>query len=226
MKNKLVKEDIVIYGKGDFARLMLHYFNVDSKYNVIAFCADEEYLDNNTFCDLPLVPFKNIELVYPPNIFSIFVAVGYSNMRVKRNMYENVKLKGYYCVNYISSKAIIDSSVIIGENNVIFSNVVLEPFVKIENNNIIWSSSNISHDVNIFSHSFIASQSLVGGSSKIEDNCFIGFNTTILQNVTLQTETLIGAKSLVLKSTERYSKYIGIPAKKVLEHRKEGIKIL
>ncbi|WP_150468064.1 acetyltransferase [Francisella sp. SYW-9] len=221
-----MQKNIIIYGKGDFAKQMLHYFNTDSNYKVTAFCVDNNYLTNSTFCDLPIVSFNDVELRYPPSRFSAFVAIGYSNMRARKKLFENIKAKGYSCINYISSMAIIDSSIQIGENNVILQNSVIEPHVKIRNNNIIWSSCNICHDVNIHSNSFIASQALIGGFSIIKDNCFIGFNSTIIQNITLEAETLIGAKTLVLKNTQKYSKYVGTPARQVSSHKEEGIKIL
>ena len=220
-----MKTDIVIYGKGDFAKLMLHYFNTDSNYNVVAFCVDSKYLDSYSFCALPLSTFEDIEQKFPPSKTEAFVAVGYSNMRAKKEMFEKIKLKNYKCVNYISSKSVIDSSVELGENNVILSNTVVEPFVKIKDNNIIWSSCNVCHNVSIESHSFIASQSLIGGFSSVKDNCFLGFNSTIIQNVTLAKETLVGAKSLILRNTEEYSKYLGNPANNVGNHKEHGISI-
>lgn len=220
-----MSNDIIIYGKGDFAKIILHYLQQDSVFNVVAFCVDKAYIDNDTFCDLPLIAFDDIESKYPSDAFKAFVAVGYSNMRARKTMYEKIKTKGYDCINYISSNALIDSSVEIGENNVILANTVLEAFVKIENNNIIWSSCNICHDVKISSHSFFASQSLIGGFSKIKNNCFIGFNSTVLQNIILEKETLVGAKSLVLKNTQEYTKYMGNPAKNISRHEEEGIRI-
>lgn len=220
-----MKTDIIIYGKGDFAKLMYHYFDTDSSFKVVAFCVDKEYLNNDKFCNLPLISFEDLETKYPVDRFKAFVAIGYSNMRAKKIMFDKIKSKNYECINYISSKAIIDSSVKIGENNVILANTVIEPFVRVENNNIIWSSCNICHDVVIGSHNFIAAQTLIGGFSQIKNNCFMGFNSTIIHNVTLENETLVGVKSLVLKNTKSFTKYIGNPAKSISNHEEEGIKI-
>lgn len=213
-------QKILIFGIGDFAELMYHYLRSSSLYHVVGFCADKDFMSSKTFCQLPVHEFENIESIFSPEQYKFFIAVGYSHMPARVTVYNKVKAKKYFCINYISPQAIVDESVSMGENNVIFPNVVIEPFVKIQNNNIIWSSSNICHNVEIESHSFIASQSLVGGFSKIGHNCFIGFNSTILHNVYIANETLVGAKSLVMQNTEPYSKYIGIPAEKVSTHEK------
>lgn len=218
-------ENIIIYGKSDFAKLMYHYLKNDSSYKVVAFCVDKEYFDENIYCNLPVIIFEDIDTTYPSLSHKVLVAVGYSNMRARKTMFEKIKNKKYKCINYISSKAIIDKTVSLGENNIILQNTVIEPFTQLGDNNIVWSSSNICHNVIIESHCFIAAQSLVGGFSIVKDDCFVGFNSTILQNVLLENETLVGAKALILKNTEKYSKYLGNPAKKISSHKKEGIRI-
>ena len=75
--------EIIIYGKGDFARLMLHNFSTDSNYRVVAFCVDKEYLDTDNFCGLPLVSIDDVELRYSPDKNYAFVAIGYKNMRAR-----------------------------------------------------------------------------------------------------------------------------------------------
>jgi len=217
--------NIIIYGKSDFAKLMYHYLKNDTSYNVVAFCVDKEYFDENIYCNLPVIIFEDINKLYPSSSHKVLVAVGYSNMRARKIMFEKVKSKKYKCINYISSKAIIDESVSLGENNIILQNTVIEPFVQIGDNNIIWSSSNICHNVIIESHCFIAAQSVVGGFSIVKNNVFLGFNATILQNIVLEDETLVGAKALILKNTDKYIKYLGNPAKKISSHEEEGIRI-
>lgn len=218
-------EKIFIYGLGDFAKLMLFYFKTDSSYDVVGFCADSRYINDTTFCELPVVPFEKIDSIYPCKEYKVFIAVGYSNMRSRKILYNKIKLKKYKCVNYISSKAKIASNTIMGENNVVLENSVIEPFSNIGNNNIIWSSSNICHNTKIGSHCFFAAQALVGGFSEIKENCFLGFNSTIIQKIILEDETFVGAKTLISKNTKKYTKYIGIPAKEVDNHKDNGIKV-
>jgi sugar O-acyltransferase (sialic acid O-acetyltransferase NeuD family) len=220
-----MNKKIVIYGIGNFSKLIYHYLKSNSNDSVVAFCVDKKYINETHFCNLPLLSFENIETKYPPSKYNILVLIGYSDMRAKKLVFNKVKKKGYMCINYISPRAIIADNVSIGENNIILENVIIEPFTKIGNNNTIWSSVNICHNVVIQSHSFIASKTLVGGFSKIHNNCFIGFNSTIIDNVTLKKESLIGANSLILNDTLKYSKYIGTPAKKYSKHKKHGIKI-
>lgn len=215
------KKEIVIYGKGEFAELMYHFFSNDFKYEVKAFCVDKEFLIENEFCGLPLVSIDNVDKLYPSNKYFGFVAVGYSNMRNREIMFNKLKDKNYTLVNYISPKALIDKSVSIGENNVFLPFCNIEPFVKINNNNIFWSGVNICHHSMILSHNFIAAKTVVGGNVKIKNMCFIGFSSTIIENLIIDNKSFIGASSLILKNTDELGRYIGSPA--VLVSSKEGI---
>lgn len=46
---------IIIFGTGEIAELAYYYFTNDSQYEVVAFVADDEYVNNSTFQNLPLV---------------------------------------------------------------------------------------------------------------------------------------------------------------------------
>ncbi|WP_445425017.1 acetyltransferase [Alishewanella sp. HL-SH06] len=218
------KTEILIYGMSDFAKLMRTYLDRVELQKVVAYVADQNFIkQSNSFDTLPLVPFEEVEVLYPPKSYSMLVAVGYSNMRARQFMFDKAKKKNYNLINYVSPAAIVDESVKIGENNIIFQGTVIEPNVVIKDNNIIWSSVNVSHDVEIGSHSFLASQSLIGGCTKIGNGCFLGFNSTCSQNLSIGEESLIGANALVLKDTMSFSKNIGSPSKVVGFHQKEGI---
>lgn len=214
---------LVIYGLGNFARMMRYYFSNDSKYDVVAYCADRKFITDNVFDELPVVSFEDVQDIYSCVDFVMFVAAGYSKMRTREIMFNKALSKKYHLATYISSKANVDNSVEIGVNNVVLQDTQIEPFCKIGENNILWSSVNISHDVEVGSHCFIASQSLIGGFSSIGDGSFVGFNSTVLQNIVLAKETLVGAKTLVLEDTAPFSRNIGIPSKCVGFHFEEGI---
>lgn len=218
-------EKIIIYGIGDFARLMHHYFTTESDFEVSAFCVDQKYKKDNMLYGLPIISYEEIEKLYSSKKYSMFVAVGYSNMRARKSLFDKAKSKGYKLVNFISRSSSLNSNIIFGENNVFFQNVCVEPFVVIGDNNIFWSSAVICHDAIVGSHNFIAAGAIIGGFSKIEDLCFLGFRSTVIQNLTLSNETLLGANSLLLDDTSLSSLWLGSPAKLKGLHSAEGIKI-
>ena len=216
---------IIIYGNSDFAELMHYYFTTDSIYEVIGFCVDKDYIKSDKFLNIPLVPFEIVDKVFPPTEYKMFVAVGYKNMRLRKELYKKTIDKGYSHINYISSKAVVDKSNIIGKNNAILHNVVLEPFSKIGNNNVINTNVIICHHAEIMNDCFIAAKTLVGGFTIIKNNCFLGFSSTILQKLVIEDETLVAASSVVNRNSFKYDFLAGTPAKSVSQHEVNGIEI-
>lgn len=216
---------LVIYGNSDFAELMYYYFTSDSNYEVFGFCVDKEFIKSNKFLGKPLVPFEEVERIFSPSEYKMFVAVGYKNMRLRAKLFEKTIEKKYEHINYISSKSILDESNILGKNNAILHGVVLEPFAKIGDNNIINTNVTICHHSEIMNDCFIAAKSLVGGFTIIKNNCFIGFASTILQKLIIEDETLVAAGSIVNKNSSKFDFLVGSPAKVVSNHKENGIEI-
>lgn len=216
---------IVLYGNSDFAELMHYYFTTDSTYEVVAFCVDKVYIAQSTLLGLPVIAFEEIEEHYPPQIYPMFVSIGYKSMRLRKTLFEKTVEKGYEHVNYISSKAQIDTSNRIGVNNVLLASVVPEPFAQVGDNNIVNTATLLCHHVKLSNHCFIGANSLVGGFTQIKENCFIGFSSTVLQKLIIEEETFIGAGTLMNKNSDANTFYRGVPAQKISTHQDRGIEI-
>lgn len=212
---------IIIYGLGSFAKLLCRYISADSNYDVIAFCADSDFIECNEFCGLPLVSFDTIEKEYPSSQYKMLVAVGYSKMRNRKVMFDKAKSKGYQLINYIHP-SVIYHDLKKGENNIILPGCVIEPNVKIGDNNVIWSMSLLGHDCIIGSHNYISAKCLISGNSKLKDLSFIGNGTIMINGITIDNETCVGAATYLRKSTISNGLYSGNPAK-LLKINENGI---
>jgi len=208
---------VIIFGIKDLAELAHYYLQTDSEHNVVAFSVNEQYLpESNLFHNLPVVPFENIEKVYPARDYMFFAPLTHKNMnRDRENVYREVKIKGYKMINYISSKAIIFNNLKIGDNCFVLEDNTVQPFVEIGNNVVLWSGNHIGHHSVIKDHVFLTSQVVISGNCIIEPNCFIGVNAALKENITLGEGTFIAMSSCITKSTEPFSVYTGNPAKKI-----------
>ena len=218
-------KQLIIYGMGDFARLMRTLFEQETAREVVGFCADPAFVQNDRFDGLPLCTLAQAESRYPADQVDMFVAAGYSRMRARAEMLAKAQARGFVLANYVSPHAVLAPGVQMGVNNAIFQGVQLEPNVRIGDNNTIWSSVNLCHDVTIGNHVFLAARALVGGFGTVHDLSFIGFNATILQRVSVAEETLVGAGALVLHDTQPHTRYLGVPATAAGTHRQDGIRI-
>jgi sugar O-acyltransferase (sialic acid O-acetyltransferase NeuD family) len=217
MKNK----KIIIVGNTSNARLAKHYFENDSDYEVIAFCVNMVYISEPMFESLPVIPFEEIETLYPPAKYDVFIAVGYNKMnKIREELYNKCKEKGYFLPNYISSRCSFLTKEVIGDNNFILEDNTIQPFVKIGSNNVLWSGNHIGHDTVIGDHNFITSHVVVSGFVKIENNCFIGVNATLRDAIAIANETLIAAGSIIMKNTVAQDVYV--PARSVKLEKKSS----
>ncbi len=57
----------------------------------------------------------------------------------------------------------------------------------------------------------------------VEDEAWIGAGVTILPGVTIRHHCVIGAGSVVVKSTEPYGVYAGVPARRIRDLREDAV---
>ena len=205
---------VIIFGTTQFAQIAYYYLTHDSNYEVVGFSINKGFMTEDKLFDLPIIPFENIELDYPPSNFSMFIAVGYKNVnKIRAKIYHEAKTKGYELISYVNSKCTTWDDLDIGDNCFIFENNVIQPFTKIGNNVILWSGNHIGHHTKIKDHCFFASHVVVSGNVTIEPYCFLGVNSTIRDGIIIDSECVIGAGSLILENTNPKEVYTSEKAK-------------
>lgn len=201
---------LVIFGSGDIAQLAHFYFTIDSSYQVVAFTVDADYLDAATFCDLPVVPFEELTVLYPPDEHELFIALSYSKINaLRKEKFLAAKALGYRLPSYVSSHATILNQGQIGENCFIFEDNTIQPFVRIGNNVTLWSGNHIGHHSVLKDHCFIASHVVVSGGVEVGEQCFIGVNATLRDHIKVGERCVLGAGTLLLADAEPDGLYIG-----------------
>lgn len=205
---------IVIIGEGETAELAYEYFTHDSEQEVVAFAVERAFAKKTDLFGLPVVHFEDIEQLYPPQKYSAFVAISYTQLnRVRARLYQETKRKGYQIVSYISSRAFVWHNVEVGENCMIMENNVVQYAVRVGNNVVLWSGNHVGHQTIIRDNVFVSSHVVISGYCDIGENCFLGVNSSIANNLKIAKDCLIGMGAVVHKDTEERKVYVGNPAK-------------
>lgn len=200
----------MIFGAGDIAQLAHFYFTNDSEYEVVAFTIDEEFIQEPTFCGLPIIAFETVVRQYTPEDHEFFVALSYSSLNARRKeKYLTVKSLGYRLANFISSRAVVLNEGHIGENCFIFEDNTIQPFAIIGNNVTLWSGNHIGHHCTIKDHCFISSHVVISGGVEIGEQCFIGVNATLRDHIKIGDKCVIGAGALMLGDAKPEGIYMG-----------------
>jgi sugar O-acyltransferase (sialic acid O-acetyltransferase NeuD family) len=198
----------VIFGTGQWAEMAHFYLTHDSTHEVVAFAVDGDYLKETENRGLPVVPFEEVEKLYPPDRFEMFVPLGFKGMNhFRAEKYHQAKLKGYELVSYISSKATTWPGLDCGENCFIFEGVVIQPFVEIGDDVVLATGSYVGHHSVIRDHVMLAPNAVVPGNCTIEPYCLIGANATLRDEALIANDTLVGAGVTILKNTSEFEIY-------------------
>lgn len=224
MENKTDK--LVIVGDGETAEIAYEYFTYDSSYEVAAFSVEKNYLKKDRIYDLPVVPFEELDTLYSPDSYKVYVAVSYNQLnRIRARLFREAKKKGYTAASYISSRAFVWRNVEVGENTFIFENNVLQHHVRIGDNVILWSGNHIGHRTVIHDHAYVSSHVVISGFCEVGEYCFMGVNSCVGDNLKIARDCIIGAGAVVVKNAEEGKVYVGNPARPMEKSSYEAFKV-
>lgn len=203
---------VVLFGNNRWAEFVHFCLTHDSSFEVAGFTVDREYIIDDNLCGVPVVPFDQVESIFPPAEYAMLVAISYQGMnRLREEKYYQAKSKGYELITYISSKALTWPGLAIGDNCLVFEYASLNPFIKIGNNVTIGANVLIGHHSVISDHCFISSGTVILGSVTVGPYCLIGANSAIKEKVTVAGDCVIGSGVAISKDTREKGVYIEHP---------------
>ena len=109
--------------------------------------------------------------------------------------------------------------VYIGDNNIITGLVTIDAGTEsetiIRSNCFIMKHAHIGHDCWILNNVTISCGAKIGGHSVIKQYSNIGLNAVLHQFTTIEQGCMIGASAFIKGATEEFTKYAGVPARKI-----------
>ncbi len=196
-------EEIVVFGNGKIAEVILRVIEDHQLFSIAAFCSDDDFVDSEEFHGYPLVRASELKDRFPPKDFKMFVALGYQDInRLREQKVSWSVQQGYELVSVIHPKASIYSDLEFGENCFIMDNVHIHPHVRIGSNTFIWSGAIVGHHTSIGNNCWLTSGANVSGVVTMGDNVFVAINGTIANEVSIGNHAFVGANVLVTKSVE------------------------
>ncbi len=194
-------KEVVIFGAGRFAEVVRFYFENDSEYSVAGHTVDKEYIDSGSFKGLPFVEFDEVQKIFPPERYLMFIAVGSQRVnQLRSGKYQAAEEKGYRFASYISSRATIVPGLEYGPNTLIVEGSSVGPFVRL-GKNVFILGSRLHHHCSIDDHCTIAEATLAGSVS-VGTHTFIGLNASVSQSVSIARRNVIGDGSIIRDSTK------------------------
>jgi sugar O-acyltransferase (sialic acid O-acetyltransferase NeuD family) len=196
-------KQIVLFGTGKIAEVLLYCFRHHSDCEVVACTANRSFLSGGTWRGLPVIAFEEVEQAYPPEQYVMFIAVGYHELNALRaRKYAEAKAKGYTLVSYVHPESGLPKDCEYGDNCFIMNNVMIHPRVRLGNDVFVWTGAMIGHHSTIGDHCWLTSCANISGVVTVGRSCFFAVNATVGHNVVIGDECFFGANTLVTKSTD------------------------
>ena len=217
------KKKIIIIGTGSQARLICEGI-LKNKLHIEAFydnfSEDKKKFFNFKKKNYPLI--KKIKILdkYIDKGVHFICCVGKNSLREKivrnfENIYPSIK---WY--TYISKTAQVSKSSIIGKGSMVMDGVIINSFSNIGNHCLVNTGSIVEHDNTFENFTSLGSAVTTGGNVVIGCRSHIGTGTIIKNDIQIKDDVVVGIGSVVIRNCESNKIYVGIPANKKKNRKK------
>lgn len=199
-----MKENIVILGSGQHARVVLYNLAEQNVYNVAAFLDADINKIGQQFEGIQIVgdysaeSLDDVQQRFGTNKFFI----GFGNMAYRKAAFETMVKNGWEAVNVIHPQAVISPQAKIGKGVLIECGCLVTPNPTIGDNVVVNTGSQVNHDNIVEDHVYIASGVILSGGVTIKENSLIDDGVIIALGRTVGANCIIGAGSVVTKNIE------------------------
>lgn len=222
MKNKVMKEKIILLGCGGHAKSIVDAIEAAGIFEIAGFVdnvaqKEFEYRGYKVIgCD------DQLQEIYSSGIHYAFVSVGFLGRgRVRNKLYKQLKKIGFTLPTIIDPTAVLAVDVNIGEGTFVGKKAVINSNALIGKMAIINTATVIEHDSVIDDFCHLAISSVICGMVHVGENTFVGANVTVIQGVNIGANAVLGAGTVVVKDIPSSCTVVGVPGK-VIKYHEEG----
>ena len=143
-----------------------------------------------------------------PSRAAMVFAIGYADMRGRRQALDRVDAAGFELFSVIHPQAIIDPTATIEAGSTVLAGAIVDQGVKLEAGSYVDIGVRIGEDACLGRASYVSSGAALGGGVRVGEDCFLGMDCTITTGVTVGRRCFINAKSLVARDLKDGTKLV------------------
>ncbi|MDY6931337.1 MAG: acetyltransferase [Halobacteriota archaeon] len=208
----------LIYGACPLGRSIMRTLEDEGKYEIVGIIDDFKEKGLKYHNLVVLGDFSSLTQLKEEGVDSIFSGIGYSNMRLRGELFNRIKKMGFKTPNVIHSSAIIDKSAILGSGIDIFAGAIVDNDAKISDNVLIHIGSTVAHDVIIHNNVFVSANATIAGFVEIHEESFIGAGSSIKDQIKIGRNVIVGLGAVVIKDVPDNTVVAGVPARIIREN--------
>ena len=209
--------NIAIYGAGGFGKevacLIKRINQNGGEWNLIGFFDDTKPAGTvvSSYCTV-LGGMEELSLVSEP----LAVAIAINDNKAVRRIRESITNDHITFPNLIDPSlfCVDETTVTMGEGNIIQNGCMISCDVTIGNFNLINDHVVVGHDNVIGDFNGLMPGAHLSGGITIGDNNLLGVASVVLQGMTIGNGVTLGANSVLMTAPRDNNTYLGVPAKK------------
>lgn len=135
--------------------------------------------------------FASVVENFPADSYGFAIAIGYSNLQARWQVWEKIRSSGYKAPALIHPCAYLADSVGIGDGSMVMAGANLDVHVRVGELAVIWPGACISHDSTVGSNSFVSPNATLCGHVNLGVNCFVGAGAAVADHCDVPPNTFI-----------------------------------
>ncbi|MDP3722485.1 MAG: acetyltransferase [Candidatus Omnitrophota bacterium] len=152
--------------------------------------------------------------LYAQGIHQAFVGVGsVGDTRTRRRLYEDLCRHGFQIVAAIHPRAVIASSVQLGDAPTILAGAIVNAAARLGDNVLVNTAAVVEHDCVIGDHVHIATGACLAGAVSVGNGVHIGMGACIRQGLSIGEGAVVGAGAVVVDEVAPGTVVAGVPAR-------------
>lgn len=208
-----MKDNIIIIGCGQHARVVLYNAIEQSKYNVVGFLSDLRFDVGKVIDGIQVIGTDKeiIELIDKYQIKGYILGVG--DINIRRTLIELYSKSKLTAVTVIHPHAVIAPNSIIGKGTLVEAGCIITPNPVIGEHCVINTMTGVNHDNVLGDNVYLASGITLSGSVNIGEDTLIDDGVIITLGKKIGKNCIVGAGAVVTKDIEDGRIAYGVPAK-------------
>lgn len=177
---------ILIYGSKEFAATVRE---------LIRHCGHEVagmIDDFNTGPDI-LGGLDSVIQTHPPQEYAVAIAVGYSNLTARWDVWRKVKAAGYHAPALLHPHAYVADTVRVGKGAIVMAGAFVDVRAMVGELAVVWPGVCVNHDSQIGANTFLSPSATVCGATIVGSHVFVGAGAVIVDHVQVPDGTFIKA---------------------------------
>jgi sugar O-acyltransferase (sialic acid O-acetyltransferase NeuD family) len=203
IKIKNISKAILILGGKGGAKMCIDAIKYSGDYEIIGII-DSELRIGELVSDIPVLGGENLlRYCFEYGIQKITVSFSsLNNLPLRESKIKLLKEIGFQFPNIIHPSALIESSVIIGEGNIVLSGSIIGSCAKVGDYNYINTGSIICHESIVGNNNHLAPNSVLAGRVILGNNTLIGINVSTLNDIKIGSNVIVNNGVAVTKNVQ------------------------